>query len=236
MKFEDQYFKSAFSVDCVIFGFDTNALKVLLIRRGAEPMKGSLAIPGDLVSINESLEQGVERVLNQSVGISNLYMEQVYTFGRVDRHPDGRVITIAYYALVNVRDYKLSAASFAESADWYPVSEALELELGFDHNEILQACFGQLKLKVQSAPIGFELLPKKFTLSQLQLLYELILERDLDKRNFRKKILSLDILTPLNEKQKGVAHRPAKLYQFDEEKYRAMKIVGGLNFDAKKNS
>lgn len=228
---DNNFFKSAFSVDCVIFGFDTNALKVLLIKRGEEPMKGKLAIPGDLVSVSESLEQGVERVLSQAVGISQLYMEQVQTFGRVDRHPDGRVITIAYYALVNVKDYKLSASSFAESADWYPIKEAINSKLGFDHNEILEACFEQLKRKLQSAPIGFELLPKKFTLSQLQLLYELILEKSLDKRNFRKKMLSLGILTQLNEKQRGVAHRPARLFQFDEEKYKQLKNIGGLNFD-----
>lgn len=225
------FFKSAFSVDCVIFGFDTNALKVLLIKRGAEPMKGKLAIPGDLVAPAESLEQGVERVLSQAVGISNLYMEQVYTFGRVDRHPDGRVITIAYYALVNVKDYQLSADAFAESADWYPVNDAMQAKLGFDHNEILEACFQQLKRKVQTTPIGFELLPEKFTLSQLQLLYELILEKELDKRNFRKKILVLDILKQLKEKQKGVAHRPANLYSFDMEKYNHLKERGGLNLD-----
>lgn len=234
MNQDNNFFKSAFSVDCVIFGFDTNSLKVLLIRRGEQPMKGKLAIPGDLVHVTESLEQGVERVLSQSVGISELYMEQVATFGRVDRHPDGRVITIAYYALVNVNDYQLSAASFAESANWYLVSDAMKSKLGFDHNEILAACFEQLKRKLQSAPIGFELLPKKFTLSQLQLLYELILEKGekgLDKRNFRKKILSLGILKQLNEKQKGVAHRPARLFQFDEEKYKQLDNIGGLNFD-----
>lgn len=225
------FFKSAFSVDCVIFGFDTNSLKVLLIKRGEEPMKGRQAIPGDLVYPTESLEEAVSRVLSQSVGISNLYMEQVYTFGKVDRHPDGRVITIAYYALVNVRNYKLSAASFAESADWHPVDKAMATQLGFDHNEILKACFEQLKRKVRTAPIGFELLPKKFTLSQLQLLYELILEKELDKRNFRKKILSLGILKQLNEKQRGVAHRPARLFQFDEERYKELKNVGGMDFE-----
>lgn len=231
MKQNTDLFKSAFSVDCVIFGFDTNALNILLIRRAEDPMKGKLAIPGDLVYPAESLEQGVERVLSQAVGISNLYMEQVYTFGRVDRHPDGRVITVAYYALVNVKDYKLNPASFAESAQWVPVKDAMKTSLGFDHNEILEACFQQLKRKLQIAPIGFELLPSKFTLSQLQLLYELILEKELDKRNFRKKILSLGILKQLNEKQRGVAHRPARLFQFDEEKYKQLENIGGLNFD-----
>lgn len=227
------FFKSAFSVDCVIFGFDTNSLKVLLIKRGEEPMKGKLAIPGDLVYPTESLEEAVERVLSQSVGISNLYLEQVHTFGKIDRHPDGRVITVAYYALVNVKNYKLSAALFAESVDWHPITEALEYDLGFDHQEILQACFLQLKRKVQTAPIGFELLPAKFTLSQLQLLYELILEKSLDKRNFRKKILSLGILKQLNEKQKGVAHRPARLFKFDEEVYQQLKNMGSFNFEVK---
>lgn len=225
------FFKSAFSVDCVIFGFDTNSLKVLLIKRGEEPMKGKMAIPGDLVYPTENLKEAVERVLSQSVGISNLYMEQVHTFGKIDRHPDGRVITVAYYALVNVKNYKLSAALFAESVDWHPIADALEYDLGFDHHDILEACFQQLKQKVQTAPIGFELLPSKFTLSQLQLLYELILEKELDKRNFRKKILSLGILKQLNEKQKGVAHRPARLFKFDEEVYQQLKNVGSLNFE-----
>lgn len=231
MEQDGNLFKSAFSVDCVIFGYDTNALKVLLIRRAEEPMKGKLAIPGDLVWEEENLDQGVERVLKQSVGISHLYMEQVRAFGRIDRHPDGRVITVAYYALVNVKDYTLSAASFAETADWYPIQEALGLELGFDHQEILHACFDKLQRMVLTHPIGFELLPPKFTLTHLQLLYEIILGKELDKRNFRKKLLSLGILKPLNEKQEGVAHRPARLYEFDEEKYRLLEQRGNNSFD-----
>ncbi len=224
----DSFFKSAFSVDNVIFGFDGGDLKVLLIQRGAAPFRGKWALPGDLVYPNENLDTAAERVLEQLTGLRGVYLEQVKAFGTVGRHPLGRVITIAYFSLIKVSDYTVTPASFAQSAKWHSVSEVGEL--AFDHNEILVACRHTLQMKARMAPIGFELLPPKFTLTELQQLYEAILETKLEKRNFRKKILSMDILVDLGEIQEGVAHRPARLYQFDPERYQQF-VAEGFSFD-----
>ena len=217
MKGIDGFFKSAFTVDNVIFGFDDGDLKVLLIKRGEEPYIGRWALPGYFVNQDEELDSAAIRVLDELTGLKNVYLEQVRTFGGVDRHPRGRVITIAYYSLLKVDDYKLNVSSIATKAKWRSVSDVKEL--AFDHNEILEACFIRLKQRVRTRPIGFELLPPKFTLTELQHLYESILETQLDKRNFRKKILSMNLLVDLRETQEGVAHRPARLYQFDQDKY-----------------
>jgi 8-oxo-dGTP diphosphatase len=224
----DSFFKSAFSVDNVIFGFDGGDLKVLLIQRGAAPYKGKWALPGDLVYPNEDLDAAAARVLEQLTNLRGVYLEQVRAFGAVDRHPLGRVITIAYYSLIKVSKFSVTPASFAQKAHWRSISETNEL--AFDHTEILDACLRQLKHKVRMAPVGFELLPPKFTLSELQHLYEALLETDLDKRNFRKKILAMNLLNDLNEMQEGVSHRPAKLYQFDKERYIRF-LENGYSFD-----
>ncbi len=224
----DSFFKSAFSVDNVIFGFDGGDLKVLLIQRGAPPFKGMWALPGDLVYPNENLETAAERVLEQLTGLKGVYLEQVRAFGAVNRHPLGRVITIAFYSLVKTKDFVPTPASFAQRASWHNIHHLDKL--AFDHNEILHDCLIQLKYRVRMAPIGFELLPPKFTLTELQQLYESILETELDKRNFRKKILSMNLLEELDETQEGVAHRPAKLYQFDQERYRQF-VEQGYSFD-----
>lgn len=226
----ESFFKSAFSVDNVIFGFDGSELKVLLIQRGAAPFKGKWALPGDLVYPNEDLDTAAERVLEQLTGLRGVYLEQVKAFGAVNRHPLGRVITIAYYSLIKISDFAVTPASFAQSARWHAVSEVEEL--AFDHNEILSTCLRRLKHKVRTEPVGFELLPPKFTLTELQQLYDAILNlpKKLDKRNFRKKILSMNLLVELEEVQEGVAHRPAKLYQFDREKYEQF-VSEGFSFD-----
>ncbi|MBU6341285.1 MAG: NUDIX domain-containing protein [Bacteroidetes bacterium] len=226
----ESFFKSAFSVDNVIFGFDGGDLKVLLIQRGAAPYKGKWALPGDLVYPNEDLDTAAQRVLEQLTGLRNVYLEQVKTFGAVDRHPLGRVITIAYYSLIKISDYTVTPASFAQSAKWHSVNKVTEL--AFDHNEILFSCLNRLKRKVRMTPVGFELLPPKFTLTELQQLYESVLSpsKGLDKRNFRKKMLSMNLLVELTESQAGVAHRPAKLYQFDREKYEEF-LAEGFSFD-----
>lgn len=235
----ESFFKSAFSVDNVIFGFDGGDLKVLLIQRGAAPYRGKWALPGDLVYPNEDLDTAAERVLEQLTGLRGVYLEQVRTFGAVDRHPLGRVITIAYFSLIKISDYTVTPASFAQSAKWHSIAEVGEL--AFDHNEILESCLKRLKRKVRVTPIGFELLPPKFTLTALQQLYEAILmpsseengdkrKKGIDKRNFRKKILSTNLLNDLDEVQEGVAHRPAKLYQFDREKYEQL-VADGYSFD-----
>lgn len=224
----DSFFKSAFSVDNVIFGFDGGDLKVLLIQRGAAPFQGMWALPGDLVYPNEDLDAAAERVLAQLTGLRDVYLEQVKTFGSVNRHPLGRVITVAYYSLVKTSDFKLHPASFAQTAQWFSVNEVPKL--AFDHNEIQSACRHQLELRARHEPVGFELLPPKFTLTRLQQLYECLLQTKLEKRNFRKKVLSMGILEELEEIQEGVAHRPARFYQFDRERYDQF-VAEGFTFD-----
>ena len=181
----------------------------------------------------EGLDAAADRVLEVLTGLKNVYLEQVHSFGRIDRHPEGRIITVAYFSLIKIKDYKLQSSSnfLAKRAEWHSLKDLGEL--AFDHNEIVNASFKMLKRRVRNQPIGFELLPPKFTLTQLQHLYEAILLSDappennkLDKRNFRKKILSMNILVDLNEMQAGVAHRPAKLYSFDKEKYRELENEG----------
>ncbi len=216
----NNFFKSAFSVDCVVFGVDENDLKILLINRGAEPYKGMWALPGDLVNPDEDLDTAARRVLKDLTGVQDVYLEQVETFGRVDRHPLGRVITIAYYALVKITDYKLDPSSWAEDAEWHSVEQIREL--AFDHEEILKSCQSRLRQKLKSEPLAFNLLPEKFTLTELQSVYEVVFGEELDKRNFRKKIMTMGFVKDLNELQEGVAHRPAKLYGFDKNGYETL--------------
>lgn len=226
------YFKSAFTVDNVIFGFEDGTLQVLLIKRNIKPALGEWALPGNFVEPDEILDDACVRVLEQLTGVSDVYLEQVRTFGKVDRHPFGRVITVAYYSLVKSSDFELSPSSIAGKAKWQPVKEIGKLP--FDHNEILEACLERLKQRVRARPVGFELLPPKFTLTELQNLYEAILDTTLDKRNFRKKIISMNLLVDLNELQEGVAHRPAKLYQFDRGKYENF-LDRGYDFELKES-
>jgi 8-oxo-dGTP diphosphatase len=221
------------SVDCVIFGFDFENLKVLLIDRDSVgQISPQMALPGDLIYNDENLEQAANRILEELTGLNKIYLEQVGAFGdpkRVQKdtdrawlksmrsQPDARVITVAYYSLVNIFDYRPQALSFAKKTEWVSLDEIKEL--AFDHFDILQEAKNNLKLKLRNQPIGFNLLPEKFTLSQLHRLYECILERPLDKRNFRRKIQKLDLLINLKEKQSGVPHKPSELYRFNEEKY-----------------
>ncbi len=229
MNFQD-YAKSAFTVDNIIFGFDGD-LKVLVIKRGEAPYEGQWALPGNFVYPNEDLDASANRVLQELTGLKDVYLEQVRTFGAVNRHPMGRVITVAYYSLIKITDYKLQGtAPLSKKAEWVSIKDAKNL--AFDHDEILDACFRRLKRRVRMRPVGFELLPRKFTLTELQHLYEAILEptKEIDKRNFRKKILSMKILVDLGETQEGVAHRPAKLYKFDKKKYKKF-VEEGYNFE-----
>src|SRR5215472_2405968 len=223
-----EYPRPALTVDAVVFGLDDEDLKALLIRRDLEPFQGKWALPGGFVRVEESLEEAVRRELQEETGIAQLFLEQLYTFGAVDRDPRGRVVTVAYYALVKLSDYRIRAATDARDAAWFAVSEARGL--AFDHDRILATALERLKGKVRYQPIGFELLPPQFTLSQLQRLYETILEKPLDKRNLRKKILGMDLLVPLEEVQKDVAHRAARLYRFDRKKYRDLQ-KRGFNFE-----
>lgn len=228
MSYRYSHPRPAVTVDCVVFGHDDEELQVLLVQRDVKPFEGCWALPGGFVRMEESLEDAARRELVEETGIDKLYLEQLYTFGEPDRDPRGRVITVAYYALVKMSDHRANAATDARDAAWYPVA-ALPT-LAFDHRQVIDLALARLRGKVRYEPIGFELLPRKFTLSQLQRLYEVILERRLDKRNFRKKILAMGLLEALNEKQEKVAHRAAQLFRFDERRYRELRKQG-FNFE-----
>jgi 8-oxo-dGTP diphosphatase len=223
-----QYPRAALTVDCVVFGFDEGDLKVLLIQRGLDPFKGRWALPGGFVRVDETLDAAARRELQEEAGLTNVFLEQLYTFGAVDRDPRERVVSVVYYALVELSRHAANAATDAANAQWFPVSHVPKL--AFDHAEILETAVGRLKAKVCYQPIGFELLPEKFTLSQLQHLYEAVLGTELDKRNFRKKVLSFELLVPLEETQMLGRHRPAQLFRFDAQKYEKLK-KGGFNFE-----
>jgi 8-oxo-dGTP diphosphatase len=228
MAFSYEYPRPALAVDCVVFGLDEDELRLLLVERNLEPFAERWALPGGFVRLEETLEEAARRELEEETGITRLYLEQLYTFSAIHRDPRERVVTVAYYALVKLSDHQVQAATDARSAAWFSVSDLPAL--AFDHADIVQTANTRLKGKVRYEPIGFELLPRKFTLSQLQRLYEVILERELDKRNFRKKILGMDLLIELDEVQSGVAHRAARLYSFDEKKYERLK-KNGFNFE-----
>ena len=224
MTFTYKHPRPALTIDCVVFGLDGLDLRVLLIQRGSGPHEGSWALPGGFVELDETLEMAAMRELQEETGLTDVYLEQLYTFGAVDRHPRERVVSVAYYALVKLSDHQVQAATDARDAAWFGVDDLPSL--AFDHDAIVEMALFRLKGKVRYQPIGFELLPPRFTLSQLQKMYETILERPLDKRNFRKKILAMDLLVELNEVEQDVAHRAARLYRFDEEKYRRLTEAG----------
>jgi len=223
-----EYLRPMLAVACVVFGLDDGELKVLLIRRDVEPLRGRWALPGGFVRMDESLDDAARRELREETNLRDVFLEQLYTFGAVRRDPRDRVVSVAYFALVNLAEHPVAAATDAREAAWFPAADTPAL--AFDHAEILDAALQRLKGKVRYQPIGFELLPEKFTLSQLQRLYETILERPLDKRNFRKKILLMGVLQELDEIQQDVAHRAARLYKFDEGRYERLKKKG-FNFE-----
>ena len=218
------FFSFGISVDCVVFGYDGVDVKVLVIERGTEPYIGYQAIPGDLVHPQEDAVTATQRVLRDLTGLENIYLEQLYTFAGVDRHPLGRVATIAYFSLLKIGDYNPRPSYWATDAQWMPI-QALG-EMAFDHKEIFDAALQRLQARVRNQPIGFELLPEEFTLADLQHLYETLLNTQFDKANFRKKILTMDLLIPFDKMQKAVRHRPARLYQFDALRYEALSKRG----------
>jgi hypothetical protein len=214
----------ALSIDCLIFGFKKNELDILLVQHGEGISKGKWALPGGWIKYNESVDDSASRILNDLTGVSNIYLEQLKTFGNVDRYPAKRVITIAYYALVKPENYTLHPAFTAADANWFKVSEVPELP--YDHHKILQEGLSYLKHKVRHEPVGFNLIPKKFTLLQLQELYEAILDKKLDKPNFRRKLMKMNLLEPCEEKQTAVSHRAASLFRFDKKNYNRLKEKG----------
>jgi 8-oxo-dGTP diphosphatase len=223
-----KYPRPALTVDCVVFGLDEGELKILLIQRALEPFKGRWALPGGFVHINETLDTAARRELAEETGLRDVFLEQLCTVGTVDRDPRERVVSVAHYALVKLSGHTARAATDAAQAHWFPLSGLPKL--AFDHADIVETSRTRLQGKVRYEPIGFELLPPKFTLSQLQHLYEAILGAELDKRNFRKKVLGYGLLTPLDETQMSGRHRPAQLFRFDADKYQKLK-KRGFNFE-----
>ena len=218
----------AVTVDAVVFGVEDDDLKVLLVRRGVEPFQGQWALPGGFVGPDEGLDEAARRELREESGADVRHLEQLYTFGDPRRDPRERVITVAYFALVDLPAHRLRAATDATDAAWFPA--LAPPALAFDHDHILETAIGRLRAKLGYAPVGFELLPAKFTLTEVQRLYEIILGRPMDKRNFRRKVLALDVLVELDERRSGVAHRAPRLYRFDEDRHRARRAAG-LEFE-----
>ena len=204
------------AVDCIIFGFNENQLELLLIHRGLKPKKGKWSLMGGFVEEEEDIDEAASRVLKQLTGLNDIYMEQVSTFGKVHRDPGGRVVSVAYYALIHKEFYDLELIK-KHHAQWFPLNNLPELI--FDHKEMAKQALQKLRRKVKTEPIGFNLLPEKFTLPMLQALYEAILGEKLDKRNFRKKIAAIDVLVKLKEKDHNSSKKGAFLYQFDKERY-----------------
>jgi len=210
-----EFFQIAISVDCVIFGFDRNELKVLLIKSDLEEFSDQWSLLGDLVGPEENLETASYRVLKDRTGLDDVYLEQVYTFGDVNRHPAGRVITTAFYSLINIKDHQLKLSD--HELHWHPVNEISTL--AFDHKTILDTCLERFQSKVEEHPIVFNLLPEKFSLRELQNLYEAILGVKMDRRNFRKKFFLMNWLEDVNELEQDVPHRPGKLYRFNSSNF-----------------
>ena len=210
----------------MIFGYDEQDLKVLLIDCSMPQYQDKLSLIGDLVNMDENLKDAAKRVMDEYTNLTEITLEQVFTFGKINRHPLGRVISTAYYTLVDMTNQK--NLNLRKSHHWVNVKQLQGL--AFDHDEILEKCIYKIRKSLREGPIGFNFLPEKFTLTKLQNLYEVILDIKLDKRNFRRKINKLDILIDTEMTQKEVSHRPAKLYRFDYESYNK-RIMSGLNFE-----
>ncbi len=211
MPYTYRYPHPAVTTDIVIFTIRQDELKVLLIKRALPPHKGEWALPGGFINLGESLEEGARRELVEETGVSGVYLEQLYTFGQPDRDPRERVITVAYYALVPSDKLEILAGSDAEGVSWFGMKEIPNL--AFDHQEILDMAHERLTAKLEYSTIAFQFMPKNFTLSELQHVYEVILRGPIDKRNFRKRILGLELIKETGKERKTGAHRPAKLYR-----------------------
>jgi 8-oxo-dGTP diphosphatase len=241
MPFTYEFPRPAVTVDCVIFGYDgKEALKVLLIQRKHDPYAGQWALPGGFVDMDEPLETAALRELEEETSVKDVFVEQLYTFGEPGRDPRGRMISVAYFALVDLASHPIQAADDARAVNWFPIEDLPDL--AFDHRQIIDMAIDRLRSKVRYQPIGFELLPSTFTLTQLQDLYEVILGlkakgKSLNKRNFRTRILKMNVLEEAG-KQEGVSHRPATLYRFDQQKYEQLRdekhphlLRRGIDFD-----
>ncbi|WP_417354292.1 NUDIX hydrolase [Flavobacterium sp.] len=219
---------NSITIDCVIFGFDKGSLEVLLVQHGEGIRKGEWGLPGGWIRERESIDNAAHRLLADLTGLDSIYLEQLKAFGEPDRFPLGRVITIGYFALIKKEDYDVRAGFTASDAKWYKIADIPKLI--YDHNDILDYSLEHLRNRVRQAPVGFNLLPEKFTLFELMKLYEEILGIEMDKSNFRRKILRMKLLVELDEKQKDVSHRAAKLYEFDQKIYEKL-TKKGFNFE-----
>ena len=218
------------AVDAVVFGYYNNKLKILLIQQKFGSSANKWALPGGFVKDNETLEHAVIRELYEETGVKTNYLEQLYTFGEINRDERARIITIAYIALINPKNYSLKADTDAKDAKWFDVKNIPAL--AFDHKDIITTGLERLKAKINYQPIGFELLNSKFPFSDLENLYQTILDKKIDRRNFRKKLLSFGILQETNEIQKKESGRPAKLFKFNKQKYREIQKKG-FHFEIK---
>ena len=214
------------TVDVVIFALRDGELQVLLIQRAVEPFNGRWALPGGFVRDGESLEEAARRELDEETGVRDVYLEQLFTFGEPNRDPRGRIVTVAYYALLTTDTVPLVAGTDAGAAQWMPARR--HPSLAFDHERILKYAVERLVNKLEYSTVGFKLLPKKFTLGQLQRVYETVLGRSLDKRNFRRKMALLDVLKPLEEWIQDGPSRPAQLFQFSAKKFERLRDKGIL--------
>lgn len=216
------------SIDCVVFGLHKGRLKVLTVEYGQGPHSGCWALPGGWVRVDESIDSAAARHLKDLTGLNDIYLQQLQAFGDVNRVQESRIVTIAYYALVRQEDFAIVVGNTTSDVQWRDLEEPRNLI--FDHEDILQLALVSLRHRVRHEPIGFNLLPQKFTLLQLQELYEAILNVKLDKPNFRRKMIKMKLLTPCGEKQKHVAHRAAELYHFDEAVYQRL-LEQGFSFE-----
>ena len=211
----EQYRNPSLAVDLVVFGYHENTLSVLLLNRSEEPFLGKWTLPGAFLGMAERFQDASSRVLRTKLGMDNLYMEQLYSFDRLDRDPRGRAISVAYFALVNPKKFTVTAGSMARDVQWFPVRKLPAL--GFDHKEIFTLALARLKSKILYYPVGFQLLDELFTITELHELYECILDTTLDRRNFRRKILDSEYVLQTGQKREGLQNRHPELYKFNHK-------------------
>lgn len=229
MDFYGKYPKLQVAVDSIIFGFNENEreLKLLILKRKFEPARGKWSLMGGFVRPEESLDEAAQRIVSKLTGLDNVYMEQLYAFGEPDRDPGGRIISVAYFSLIKINEYDKDLVK-QHDACWISLSELPELI--FDHSEMVEKALRKLRIRARTQPIGFELLPEKFTIPQLQGLYEAIYQTPFDKRNFRRKLLSMGLLEKLDEKEKETSKKGAFYYRFKKQKYEEL-LQRGFNFE-----
>ncbi len=229
MDFYSNHPKLLVAVDAIIFGFNENEheLKLLLLKRRFPPEEGNWSLMGGFVDTDENLDNAAQRIVSQLTGLHNVYMEQLYAFGDVNRDTGGRIISVAYFSLIKINEHDSKSVK-GHGASWISVSELPELI--FDHSEMVNRALRKLRIRARTQPIGFELLPEKFTIPQLQRLYEAIYQFPFDKRNFRRKLLAMSLLEKLDEKEKETSKKGAYYYRFNQKKYQEL-LEKGLNFD-----